>query len=128
MRELQIVESNVDQIFRRVPESDEKRVNHLPLALDEPSKLDQSPFKHTGKKYSKGTLSEQTQLHIRLISADVQCMPCFQKYQPTFGKKSSAHTASSRSFGARILTCEECPLESIRTENEQKDIFNSAEF
>ena len=53
MRELQIVESIVDQIFRQVQESGDKRVNHLQLALDEPSKLDQSPFQAHWKSTAK---------------------------------------------------------------------------
>jgi|RhiMetdeSRZDD1v2_1073273.scaffolds.fasta_scaffold06127_13 Zn finger protein HypA/HybF involved in hydrogenase expression len=82
MRELQIVESiliNYVARFRRVEKS--AFIIFLLRLVNSPN-LTQPPFKHTGKKYSKGTLSEQTQLHIRLITADVQCMACLQKYRP----------------------------------------------
>lgn len=89
--ELQIVESIFDQLLRRVQESGERRVNHLYLALSELAEFNPASIQTHWKKHSKGTLAEQTQLHNRLITADVQCMACFQKYQ-SMDKKSSADT------------------------------------
>jgi Zn finger protein HypA/HybF involved in hydrogenase expression len=49
-------------------------------------------------------------LHFRLITAEVQCMACFQKYHPEGGE---IHCPQCGSFGAKILSGEEFTLESI---------------
>lgn len=57
MRELQIVESIVDQLLRQVQEPGEKRVYHLYLALGELAELDpasvQTNWKNTAKVRSR---------------------------------------------------------------------------
>ena len=72
MRELQIVESILDQLLRHVQASGEKRVNHLYLTLGELSELDPASIQTHWKKHITGTPAEQTQLHIRLITADLR--------------------------------------------------------
>ena len=88
-------------------------VTAIHLALGELSELDPDSIQIHWKEFSKGTLAEQSQLHFRLIPAEVQCMACFRKYQPREKKILCPYCGS---FGAKILTGEECYLESIETE------------
>ena len=115
MRELQIIQSILEQVLRKVQEGEENRVTRLQLVLGELSELDLPSIQRQWQVMSKGTLAEHAQLHFRLIRAEVQCMACFQKYRPIDKKISCPYCGS---FGAKILTGEECYLESIETKNE----------
>lgn len=115
MRELQIIHSIFDQVLRKVQEDGDNRVTRLQLALGELSELNPVSIQNQWQAISKGTLAEQAQVHIRLISAEVQCMACFQKYHPADKKILCPYCGS---FGAKILTGEDCYLESIETEHE----------
>jgi hydrogenase nickel incorporation protein HypA/HybF len=100
LRELQIVQSIFDQVLHQVKESAEMRLNQLQVALGELSELDPNFIQKYWKERSNRTIAEQAQLHIRLITAEVQCMACFQKYRP-MDKKIPAHIAPHGSFGAK---------------------------
>lgn len=113
MRELQIIRSIFDQILRSVQEDGGKRVTRLQLAIGELFDLDPAFIQTHWREYNQGTGAEQAQLHMRLIPAEVQCMACFQKYRPVEKK---IWCPSCGSFGAKILTGEECYLESIEIE------------
>ena len=97
MRELQIIQSIFDQVLRKVQEREEKRAIHLHLALDELSELDPPSIQRHWQKISNGTRAEHGELHVRLISAEVQCMACFQKYR-SVDKKISCPYCPSRQF------------------------------
>ena len=114
MRELQIIRSIFDQVLRRVQADGNQRVIGLQLALGELSELDLPALQTEWTERSKGTPAEHAQLHFRLIRAEVQCMACFQKYRPIDKKISCPYCGS---FGAKILSGEECYLESIETEH-----------
>jgi hydrogenase nickel insertion protein HypA len=115
MRELQIIHSIFDQVLRKVQEDGDKRVTRLQLALGALSELNPVSIQNQWRSISKGTHAEQVQLHIRLISAEVQCMACFRKYHPADKKILCPYCGS---FGAKILTGEECYLEAIETKHE----------
>ena len=113
MRELQTVRSIFEQVLQQVQVDGEKRVVHLHLALGELSELDPASIQTYWKELSKGTLAEHAQLHFRLIPAAVQCMACFEKYRPIEKKIACPYCGS---FGAKILTGEECYLESVQAD------------
>ena len=115
MRELQIIQSIFDQVFRKAEEDDDQQVTHLQLALGEIYEITPHSIQTQWLELSKGTRAEHAQLHFRLIPAEVQCMACFQKYQPVDRKILCPDCGS---FGAKILTGEECYLESIETEHD----------
>ena len=92
-----------------------KRVISLHVALGELSEADPISIQTQWRELSKGTRAEHAQLHFRLIPAEVQCMACFQKYHPVDRKILCPYCGS---FGAKILTGEECYLESIETEHD----------
>ncbi len=115
MREFNLTKIFLDKVIRHVAEKPAKRVTALHLALGEISELDRASIQNHWSELSKGTLAEHAQLHFRLIPSEVQCMACFQKYQPV-GKKIACPYCGS--FGAKILKGEECHVESVDTESE----------
>ena len=115
LRELNITQTLLDKVNRQAHETNSQRITTIHLALGEISELDQTSIQTHGNELSKGTPAEHAQLHFRLIPAEVQCMACFQKYHPVNQKIVCPYCGS---VGAKILTGEECILDSIETENE----------
>ena len=115
MRELNITQIFLQKAIQHVNETHSKRVLTLHISLGEISELDSTSLQTHWQEISKGTPAEHAQLHFRLIPAEVQCMACFQKYHPINQKIACPYCGS---VGAKILTGEECTLESIETENE----------
>ena len=115
MRELNVTQSVLAQTLSKAREVD-KRIKGLQLALGEISELNQDSIQKHWSELSQGTPAERAQLHFRSIKAEVQCMACFQKYQPVAGK---IHCPYCGSYGAKILSGEEFYLESIEWDDEQ---------
>ena len=115
MRELNITQTFLNKAIRQLSETQSKRITAIHIALGEISELDPTSLQTYWTKLSQGTSAEHAQLHFRLITAEVQCMACFQKYHPIDKKISCPYCGS---VGAKILTGEECTLESIETEHE----------
>ena len=115
MHELNITQIFLQKVIQHVHKTHSKRVVTLYIALGEISELDSTSFQTHWKAISKGTPAEHARLHVRLIPAEVQCMACFQKYHPVNQKIACPYCGS---VGAKILTGEECYLESIETEDE----------
>ena len=110
MYELNITRTFLDKVIRQLSEAHAKHVTAIHIALGEISELDQTAIQTHWVELSKSTPAEHAQLHFRLITAEVQCMACFQKYHPVDKKISCPYC---RSVGAKILTGEECYVESI---------------
>jgi len=106
---------HINRIFDQVIQKQSQRVTKATIALGELSELDPNVIQQHWTDLTRGTPAEHAQLHIRLIPAEVQCMACFSKYQPIEKKIHCPHCGS---FGAKILTGEQCLLESIETEHE----------
>ena len=115
MREFNLTQTFLDKVIRHLNENHSKRAAMLQIALGEISELDRGSIQTHWNDLSKGTPAEHAQLHFRLIPAEVQCMACFQKYHPANKIISCPYCGS---VGAKILTGEECYLESIETKNE----------
>jgi hydrogenase nickel incorporation protein HypA/HybF len=113
MRELQSTQNILNKSLMQVP--DTKRIKNIHLVMGEISELDQKLIQQYWQELSKGTPAEHARLHFRLIKAEVQCMSCFNKYQPLDGK---IHCPYCGSYGAKILSGEEFDLESIEFDHE----------
>ena len=81
MRELDLTQTFLDKALRHIHETRSRRATTLHIALGEISELDQISIQTHWDDLSKGTPAEHAQLNFRLITAEVQCMACFQKYQ-----------------------------------------------
>jgi len=115
MRELQVTKFILDKVLLKARESNAKHIKHLHLLLGEISELNQNSIQENWEELSKGTPAESAQLHFRRITAEVQCMSCFQKYHPRSGKILCPYCGS---VGAKILSGEEFYLESIELDHE----------
>ena len=114
MRELNISQTFLDKTLQHINETHSKRALTLHIAIGEISEVDPTSLQVHWKEISKDTPAEHAQLRFRLIPAEVQCMACFQKYHPINKKIACPYCGS---VGAKILTGEECHLESITTEH-----------
>lgn len=110
MRELNITRTFLDKAIRQLSETQSKHITAIHIAIGEISELDPAAIQTHWTELSKNTPAEHAQVHFRLITAEVQCMACFQKYHPVNKKISCPYCGS---VGAKILTGEECSLESI---------------
>jgi hydrogenase nickel insertion protein HypA len=108
--ELEAVQSILAKALQHTRESNAAQITKLRIAIGEIAELDLDLIQSHWRELSKGTLAEQGQLHFRLITAEVQCMACFQKYHPEGGE---IHCPYCGSFGAKIISGEEFFLESI---------------
>lgn len=108
--ELEAAKSILAKALQRASESNTHQITKLHIAIGEIAELDRDLIQSHWREISKGTLAEQAQLHFRLITAEAQCMACFQKYHPEGGE---IHCPYCGSFGAKILSGEEFTLEAI---------------
>jgi hydrogenase nickel incorporation protein HypA/HybF len=115
MRELHILQSILAKALLNARQAN-KPVKSLQLALGEIAELDSRAVQNHWNELSKGTPVERARLHFRSIKAEVQCMACFQKYNPSERKILCPYCGS---YGAKILSGEELFLESIEWEDEQ---------
>ena len=113
MRELQATKFILDKVLLKARESNANHIKHLHLRLGEISELNQNSIQANWKELSKGTPAERAQLHFRRISAEVQCMSCFQKYHPKEGEVVCPHCGS---VGAKIIAGEEFYMEAVDVE------------
>ena len=110
MRERNIIQALIDKANRQARVTHSKRVITIHIALGEISELDPASLQTHWNELSQGTPAEHAQLHFRLVSAEVQCMACFQKYHPL---NKEIHCPYCGSYGAKILSGEEFRLETI---------------
>lgn len=115
MNEFHFTKAVFDKTLQQIPKSNAARIKSVHLVLGEVSELDQSVIRNHWDELSMGTPLERARLHIRLITAEVQCMACFKKYHPVNG---TIHCPHCGSFGAKILSGEEFHVEHIEMDNE----------
>lgn len=108
--ELEATRSILKKALYQTRDLHTKPITKLHIAMGEMAELQRDLIQSHWNELSKGTLAEQAQLHFRLITAEVQCMACFQKYHPEGGE---IHCPYCGSFGAKILSGEEFYLEAI---------------
>ncbi|HNQ95041.1 MAG TPA: hydrogenase maturation nickel metallochaperone HypA [Anaerolineales bacterium] len=108
--ELEAAQFILQKALQHACESNTHQLTKLHIAIGEIAELDRDLIQSHWREISKGSLAERSQLRFRLITAEVQCMACFQKYHPEGGE---IHCPYCGSFGAKILSGEELYLESI---------------
>jgi hydrogenase nickel incorporation protein HypA/HybF len=115
MQASQYTQAILTSVLRHLSETSTPQMLRLKLALGELSELNPQMLQQQWSALSKGTPAEHARLQIRLISAEVQCMACFSKYQPIDRKIHCPHCGS---VGAKILSGEGCVLESIEVDHD----------
>ena len=113
MREQSAVQSLLTRALQQAGEASASQIKSIQIAIGEVFELDQPAVRQLWEQLSRGTPGERAQLHFRSVHAEVQCMACFEKYQPVNKK---IHCPYCGSYGAKILTGEELYLESIELE------------
>ena len=114
-RELNAIQSILEKVLFKTRELNAKHITSIYIAIGEIAELNRDSIQNYWNELSKGTSAEHAQLHLRLITAEAQCMACFQKYHPEGGEIHCPHCGS---YGAKILAGEEFYLESIETDRE----------
>ena len=112
MREIEKIRSVLTSALQK---ADAHPIKDVHLVIGELSDLTETTNRQHWLELGKGTLAERATLHFRLITAEVQCMVCFQKYHPLEKK---IHCPFCGSFGAKILVGEEFHLETIQLGSE----------
>lgn len=107
---IESVRSIMRKALAQIKDTGPSHVGQIRFAVGEIVEVDQEAIRAHWLELSTGTPAEGAQLHFRLITAEVQCMSCFQKYHPEGGR---IHCPYCGSFGAKILTGEEFYVESI---------------
>jgi Zn finger protein HypA/HybF involved in hydrogenase expression len=108
MQKIQRLTFIVDELLQKP-----KRTAFVNIAVGELAISNEDEIHEQWIKLVNNTALATTQLKIRLIQAEQQCMVCFEKYHPLHKETSCPHCGS---VGAKILTGEEFYLESIEEE------------
>ena len=85
------------------------------IAVGELTLFSENEIQETWSSLVNDTSLSKIKLTIKFISAEQQCMVCFQKYKPLKKETSCPYCGS---VGAKILAGEEFYLESFEEENE----------
>ena len=112
MRELESTQKIIKKVLSQA--KDGTPIKSIHVIIGEVAELDQSLIQKHWIELSQGTPAEHAQLFFRLTKAEVQCMACFNKYEPVNGE---IHCPYCGSYGAKILSGEEFDLESIELDS-----------
>ena len=113
MHELYATQAILDKALQKAGEQKAKRITDLHLVIGETSTYSDDSVRFYWEELSRDTIAEGATLHFRLVSAQVQCMACFTKYQPLDGEILCPSCGSS---GAKILGGEEFYMEALDVE------------
>ena len=111
-KELDATQFILEKVLFKARELDAKQITRIHIHIGEIAELNRDSIQTHWDQLSKGTLAEGARIQFCLITAEVQCMACFQKYRPEGGEIHCPHCGS---YGAKIITGEEFYLDSIET-------------
>ena len=110
MHELYATQAILEKALQKAAEGNARRITELHIVVGEISTYSDDSVRFYWDEISKGTIAEGANLVFRHVSAELQCMACFTKYQPVEGEILCPSCGSS---GARILAGEEFYLEAL---------------
>jgi hydrogenase nickel incorporation protein HypA/HybF len=113
MHELPVTESLLRIALQHAEKADAKRITDLHIVIGELASMVDDSIQFYWGIIAKDTIAEQATLHFNRIPAELQCITCFEKYQPT-DKELICPKCSG--VGAKIIKGEEFALESIDVE------------
>ncbi len=114
MHELPAAQSLLQIALARAEKANAKQVVALYIVVGELSSMIDDSVQFYWEIIAKDTIAEKAILHFRRVPAELQCMTCFHKYQPT---ASELICPQCGGVGAKILHGEEFFLEAIDVEN-----------
>jgi len=113
MHELYATQAILEKTLQKAAEEKAKRITDVHLVIGELSTYADDSVQFYWDEISKGTMAEGAKLHFRHVSAELQCMACFTKYQPI---EEEILCPSCGSSGAKILDGEEFYMEALDVE------------
>jgi hydrogenase nickel incorporation protein HypA/HybF len=113
MHELPVTESILNISLKYARDAQAEKITDLYLVMGQLSSLVDESVQFYWDIIAKDTLAEGAKLHFRRIPAELQCMVCFEKYQPTDNVLACPNCGSA---GAKVIAGEEFYLEAIDVE------------
>ena len=90
-----------------------QNITDVHLAVGELKDISDNDIQQKWEMAAKGTPAEGASLHIRRVTAELQCMTCFGKYHPEGANVSCPRCGS---VGAKIIAGEEFSVEAVEDE------------
>jgi len=113
MHELSITQSILKIALQHAEKSNANRITDLHLVMGELASMVDDSIQFYWDIIAKDTMAEGAALHFRRVSAELQCMACFEKYRPNGEELICPQCGSA---GAKIIAGEEFSLEAIDVE------------
>lgn len=113
MHELPVAESILKLALQHAEKANAKRITDLYLVMGELSSMVDDSIQFYWEIIAKDTIAEKAILHFRRVPAELQCMTCFEKYQPA---DKELVCPKCGGVGAKVIAGEEFSLESIDVE------------
>lgn len=114
MHELAVTESLLKIALEYAEKAHAKQVTTLNIVIGELSSMVDDSIQFYWETIAKDTIAEKATLNFRRIPAELQCMTCFTKYNPT-DKELICPLCGG--VGAKIIAGEEFFLETIDVES-----------
>ncbi len=83
MHELPVTQSLLEIALRHAEQSNAKRITDLHIVMGELATMVDDSIQFYWDMIAEGTIAEGAKLHFRRVPAELQCMACFTKYNPT---------------------------------------------
>jgi hydrogenase nickel incorporation protein HypA/HybF len=113
MHELAVTESLLKIALEHAEKANARRVTDLYIVIGDLASMVDDSIQFYWEIIAKGTIAEQAKLHFRRVPAELQCMTCFEKYQPTDRELACPKCGG---IDTKIIAGEEFALESIDVE------------
>ncbi|HNN13049.1 MAG TPA: hydrogenase maturation nickel metallochaperone HypA [Anaerolineales bacterium] len=113
MQNLLIAQSLLKAALAQAQKASARRITAMHILLGELSDADEQAIRSSWDVAAKGSIAENASLKFQITLAEVQCMTCFETYQPKDRKLTCPYC---RGVGAKILSGEGCVLASAEME------------
>ncbi|MCC7117711.1 MAG: hydrogenase maturation nickel metallochaperone HypA [Anaerolineales bacterium] len=113
MRETLTVEALLKLALQRAKAMQARRIRSVQIALGELTDFSAETLQTEWDELSKMTPAAGAELHVRRVTAEAQCMTCFNQYHPAGNKIVCPQCGG---VGGKIIAGEEFFLESIQAE------------
>ena len=113
MHELSVTESLLKITLEHAEKANARRVTDLNIVIGDLASMVDDSIQFYWEIIAKGTIAEQAKLNFRRVPAQLQCMTCFERYNPT---DRALACPKCNGVNVKIITGEEFALESIEVE------------